>query len=122
MPLAATANPRNTFTRSRSRQSPDQPRSDWPVALAGMDAIDAIGYLVQTRCGEAVTHSEFRLFGGVPEWKHEVLEKAAEAETDEYLGNLYASDWIYDPTHQEPDREVRLLALGPIPDLTSLPL
>jgi hypothetical protein len=86
------------------------------------DAIDAIGYWVQTRSGETVTHSEFRLFGGVPEWKHEVLEKAAEAETDEYLGNLYASDWVYDPTHGEPDREIRFLALGPIPSLSSLPL
>jgi len=86
------------------------------------DAIDAIGYWVQVRSGEAETKSEFCLFGGVPEWKHEVLEKIAEADTDEYLGNLYASDWIYDPTHQEPDCEVRLLALGPLPALSSEPL
>lgn len=86
------------------------------------DAIDAIGYWVQVRSGEAETKSEFRLFGGVPEWKHEVLEKTAEADADEYLGNLYASDWIHDPTHQEPDREIRLLALGPLPTLSSQPL
>ncbi len=86
------------------------------------DAIDAIGYWVQTRSGGTVTHSEFRLFGGVPEWKHEVLEKATDGDADDYLDNAYASDWIYDPTHQEPDREVRLLALGPVPSLSPLPL
>ncbi|ANM11364.1 MULTISPECIES: hypothetical protein [unclassified Rhizobium] len=86
------------------------------------DAIEAIGYWIQVRSGDDEPRSEFRLFGGVPEWKHEVLEKTAEADTDEYLGNLYASDWIYDPTHQEPDREVRLLALGPLPTLSSEPL
>ncbi|MBY3139044.1 hypothetical protein [Rhizobium laguerreae] len=86
------------------------------------DAIEAIGYWIQVRSGEDEPRSEFCLFGGVPEWKHEVLEKTAEADTDEYLGNLYASDWIYDPTHQEPDREVRLLALGPLPTLSCQPL
>ncbi|RUM08306.1 hypothetical protein [Rhizobium chutanense] len=86
------------------------------------DAIDAIGYWVQVRSGEAETKSEFRLFGGVSEWKHEVLAKTAEADADEYLGNLYASDWIYDPRHREPDREIRLLALGPLPTLSSQPL
>jgi len=83
------------------------------------DAIDAIGYWVQSRSHGTVTNAEFRLFGGVPEWKHEVLEKATDGDTDEYLGNAYASDWVYDPTHEEPDREIRLLALGPTPKMSS---
>lgn len=86
------------------------------------DAIDAIGYWVQVRCGETVMNSEFRLFGGVSEWQHEVLEKTTEGDASEHLDNVYASDWIYDPTHREPDREIRLLALGPIPSVSSLPL
>jgi len=86
------------------------------------DAIDAIGYWVQVRSGEDEPKSEFCLFGGVSEWRQEVLEKTAEADTGKYLGNLYASDWMYDPTNQEPDREVRLLALGPLPTLSSQPL
>jgi len=69
-----------------------------------------------------VMNSGFRLFGGVPEWKHEVLEKATDGDADEFLGNAYASDWIYDPTHREPDREIRLLTLGPVPSVSSLPL
>ncbi|NEJ83130.1 hypothetical protein GR268_42380 [Rhizobium leguminosarum] len=93
------------------------------MSLSGCDGcLEAIGYWVQVRSGDDEPKSEFCLFGGVPEWKHEVLEKIAEADPDEYLGNLYASDWIYDPTHQEPDREVRLLALGPLPTLSSQPL
>jgi len=86
------------------------------------DAIDAIGYWVQVRCGGTAVNSAFRLFGGVSEWQHEVLEKTTDADANDYLGNLYASDWIYDPTHLEPDREIRLLALGPVPCLSSVPL
>ncbi|MBY5768575.1 hypothetical protein HFN63_00310 [Rhizobium leguminosarum] len=86
------------------------------------DAIDAIGYWVQVRSGETETKSEFRLFGGVSEWQHEVLEKTTDADTNDYLDNEYASDWIYEPTHREPDREIRLLALGPVPTLSSVPL
>jgi hypothetical protein len=69
-----------------------------------------------------VTGSEFRLFGGVPEWKNEVLEKATDGDADDYLDNAYASDWVYDPTHRDPDREIRFLTLGPIPSLSTLPL
>lgn len=86
------------------------------------DAIDAIGYWVQVRSGETETKSEFRLFGGVSEWQHEVLEKTTDTDANDYLDNEYASDWIYDPTHGEPDREIRLLALGPVPSLSSVPL
>lgn len=45
------------------------------LRLAEMpEAIDAIGYWIQARSQGALTSSEFRLFGGVSEWREEVLE------------------------------------------------
>lgn len=87
------------------------------------DAVDVIGYWVQFRTGGSIVSTEFRLFGGVPEWPHEVLEKAGDGDCgDDLLGNLYASDWIYEPTNDAPDQEVRLLALGPIPHISLAPI
>lgn len=87
------------------------------------DAIDAIGYWVQFRAGGKIVSTEFRLFGGVPEWPHEVLEKTDDIDgNDDLLDNLYASDWIYEPTSDAPDQEVRLLALGPLPHISLAPL
>ncbi|MBB3979575.1 hypothetical protein GGQ64_004819 [Rhizobium azooxidifex] len=87
------------------------------------DAVDAIGYWVQFRTGGGIVSTEFRLFGGVPEWPHEVLEKRGDVDGgDDLLGNLYASDWIYEPTIKAPDQEVRVLALGPIPHISLAPL
>lgn len=86
------------------------------------DAIDAVGYWVQTRSPGETTSSKFRFFAGSSEWPQEVLEQIDDVEDDGLLGNAYVSDWIYEPAHDKPDQEIRLLALGPIPHLSLQPL
>ncbi|WP_075292980.1 hypothetical protein [Pararhizobium arenae] len=86
------------------------------------EALDVIGYWVQVRSCGRPTSSHFRFFGASTEWPHEVLERSDNIDEDDFLGNRYASDWIYEPTHEAPDQEVRLLLLGPLPPLSLAPL
>lgn len=86
------------------------------------DAIDAIGYWEQVRSDSEIAAPQFRFFGGASEWDQEVLELMSDANADGLFGNLYASDWIYDPSFDDAHREVRLLALGPVPTLSLEPL
>jgi hypothetical protein len=86
------------------------------------DATDAIGYWIQTRADENEAFSEFKFFGGPVELWHEVLEKIDNAADDHFNGNMYVSDWIFEPRHGEPDRQIRLLAVGPVPTVSLSPL
>jgi hypothetical protein len=86
------------------------------------DAIDAFGYWIQARSAGSKTSSDFPLFGGASKWPKEVLAKVKDGDADDLLGNLYASYWTYEPTRDQEDREIRLLALGPIPQLSQEPL
>lgn len=84
-------------------------------------AVDAIGFWIQFRTAGKVSSSEFRFFGSKTAWAGKILERRDGVEGDDVFGNRYASDWIFEPAAGHPDREIRLLALGPIPEMTHVP-